>query len=105
MIVCSVLGRPFKIEGHLRCKEAMHDVVNVRALDEDELQTMIEPDICPRCDAGATTVEATAEKSDLLFVQGLEGRVRPGFSVFNSEYIAYHPHQCLPKYEITYEMD
>jgi len=45
-----------------------------------------------------------AEKSDLLFIKGLGSAVRPGFSVVNSEYIAFHPHQCLPKYEIEYEM-
>lgn len=44
-----------------------------------------------------------AEKSDLLFVKGLGSAVRPGSSVINSEYIAFHPHQCLPKYEIEYE--
>jgi len=48
--------------------------------------------------------EATAEKSDLLFVKGLLGNCRPGYSVVNSEYIAFHPHQCLPKYEIEYEI-
>merc|ERR1719203_2434352 len=37
----------------------------------------------------------TAEKSDLLFVKGLGSAVRPGWSVVNSEYIAFHPHQCL----------
>merc|ERR1712226_1696743 len=47
----------------------------------------------------------TAEKSDLLFIKGLGSAVRPGFSVVNSEYIAFHPHQCLPMYEIEYEMD
>lgn len=46
-----------------------------------------------------------AEKSDLLFVKGLGSSVRPGFSVVNSEYIAFHPHQCLPKYEIEYELN
>jgi len=45
-----------------------------------------------------------AEKSDLMFVQGLGSLCRQGYSVVNSEYIAFHPHQCLPKYEITYEM-
>merc|ERR1712060_653896 len=28
--VCSVLGKAFQIEGHLRDRECMHDVVNVR---------------------------------------------------------------------------
>merc|ERR1719499_646401 len=31
-----------------------------------------------------------AERSDLLFVKGLGSAVRPGFSVMNSEYIAFH---------------
>merc|ERR1712061_113876 len=43
MIICSVLGRAFKVEGHLRCAEAMHDVANVRALSEEELASMVEP--------------------------------------------------------------
>merc|ERR1712070_200198 len=54
--------------------------------------------------SGPTSIDIPAEKCDMIFVQGLEDRVRPGFSVVNSEYIAYHPHQCLPKYEITYEL-
>merc|ERR1711972_181888 len=45
-----------------------------------------------------------AEKSDLIFVKGLGSSVRPGFSVVNSEYIAFHPYQCLPRYEIEYEL-
>merc|ERR1712228_700096 len=43
MIVCAVLGKAFKLEGHLQCKDAMHDVVNVRALQKEELEEMIEP--------------------------------------------------------------
>jgi len=46
-----------------------------------------------------------AEKSDLLFVKGLGTNSRPGSSVVNSEFIAFHPHQCLPKYEVVYEME
>jgi len=156
MIVCSVLGKSFQIEGHLNSekKDAMHDVVNVRALDEDELDQMIEPckastvsrgvgasirdmagdvwgrvvaeeDNCWRLHTGriakkdtegwkwswcvaeevsASAREGSAEKSDLLFVKGLGDKCRPGYSVVNSEYIAFHPHQCLPKYEIEYEV-
>merc|ERR1712241_183026 len=92
MILCSVLGKAFKLAGHLRQNKAMHDVPNVRALQEDDLAEMIAP--CHGCDAAEA-----CEKSDLLFVQGLGHSCRPGFSVFNSEYIAFHPHQCLPKYE------
>merc|ERR1719223_955549 len=104
MIVCSVLGRAFKIEGHLKCADAMHDVPTVRSLSADEVDSMIEP--CKACSPpdNTLTIQTPAEKCDMLFVQGLGGRVRSGFSVVNSEYIAYHPHQCLPKYEITYEM-
>jgi len=102
MIICSVLGRAFKIEGHLKSAQAMHDVPQVRALDADDLDSMIEPCVGPK--SADAAVELSAEKSDMIFVQGLESRVRPGFSVVNSEYIAFHPHQCLPKYEITYEL-
>jgi len=101
MVVCEVLGRAFKVEGHLRCADAMHDVANVRALTDDEVATMIEPCKSASCKRDAAA-DAPAEKSDMLFIQGLGGRVRPGYSVVNSEYIAFHPHQCLPKYEITY---
>jgi hypothetical protein len=153
MVVCSVLGKSFQIEGHLRRAEAMHDIVNVRALTDEMMGEMV--DRCQACsDANgigasiqgvdgemwgrvvgeewncwrlhtgriarkdtegyrwawtATTEVAcdsleVAEKSDLLFIKGLGGAVRPGFSVVNSEYIAFHPHQCLPKYEIEYEL-
>jgi len=133
----------------------MHDVVNVRALDEEELDHMIEPckaapaacrgvgalivgldgsawgrvvadefeswrlhtgriakkstqgvrwNWCAKEECSADNREGTAEKSDLLFVKGLGTQSRPGYSVVNSEYIAFHPHQCLPKYEIEYEI-
>jgi hypothetical protein len=155
MIVCSVLGKAFQIEGHLRDGMGMHDVVNVRALDEEDLDKMIEPCkaapaasygigasiagvdgslwgrvVAEDCDfwrlhtgriakkhtegskwnwcategCSAEKREGTAEKSDLLFVKGLGDRFRSGHSVINSEYIAFHPHQCLPKYEIEYEL-
>merc|ERR1711920_113956 len=154
MVVCSVLGKAYQMEGHLRTKEAMHDVVNVRSLTEEATGDMIER--CQACldtrgigasiqgiagdmwgrvigELGscwqlhsgrlarkdregvqwnwAKTSEVsvdnleTAEKSDLLFVKGLGSAVRPGFSVVNSEYIAFHPHQCLPMYEIEYELE
>merc|ERR1712048_1531253 len=152
MIICSVLGKSFQIEGHLKDGQCMHDVVNVRALDEELLDEYIEPtkatkvshgigasimgslgDLwgrvvaeehdCWRLHTGRMAKkdteglkwnwvtekeeffqEATAEKCDLLFVKGLLGNCRPGYSVVNSEYIAFHPHQCLPKYEIEYEI-
>lgn len=52
----------------------------------------------------AEAIETAAEKSDLLYVKGLGSRTRVGYSVVNSEYIAFHPHQCLPLYEIEYEV-
>merc|ERR1712012_91313 len=132
----------------------MHDVVNVRALDEEELDQMIEPEKaaqvsrglgasiqgldgsiwgrvvgdegdcwrlhsgriakkqtegakwrwCATEEVSTDAREGSAEKSDLLFVKGLGCKCRHGYSVVNSEYIAFHPHQCLPKYEIEYEI-
>jgi len=100
MIICSVLGKAFKLEGHLRWDRAMHDVPNIRAVQEEELGQMCEP-----CNVeGGSDPMHVCEKSDLLFVQGLGCHTRPGFSVFNSEYIAFHPHQCLPKYEVVYDV-
>jgi len=100
VLICSVLGRAFRLEGHLSCGDAMHDVPTVRALAEEDLARMVRP-----CGASATAAQPAAEKSDLLFVQGLGAGAKPGFSVVNSEYLAFHPHQCLPRYEITYELD
>merc|ERR1711862_936663 len=45
MVVCSVLGTGLEVAGHLRDKDAMHDVCNVRALGHD-LKDMIEPHCC-----------------------------------------------------------
>merc|ERR1719446_1697936 len=104
MIICSVLGRAFKVEGHLRSGDSMHDVPTVRALMADEIDAMIEPCKASLEADGEMTLQTPAEKCDMMFVQGLGGRARPGFSVVNSEYIAFHPHQCLPKYEITYDL-
>merc|ERR1711907_234000 len=47
MVVCSVLGKSFQVEGHLRQAQAMHDVVNVRALTEDVMDNMV--DRCQAC--------------------------------------------------------
>jgi len=103
MVVCSVLGKAFKIAGHLKTHGAMHDVPSVRTLNDENLAEMIEP--CLSHDAACCQDKfELAEKSDLLFIQGLGTAVRPGHSVINSEYIAFHPHQCLPRYEITYEL-
>jgi len=80
----------------------MHDVPAVRTLSPEELHGMIRPCQCSKSQDSA--IATPAEKCDLMFVQGLGCQSLPGFSVFNSEYIAYHPHQCLPKYEIVYEI-
>jgi hypothetical protein len=131
MVVCSVLGKSFQIDGHLTSMAAMHDVVNVRALTDDMVDEMV--DRCQVCFSSAGDVQEAAcenfevaEKSDLLFVRGLGPAarhtitnrtfddvcsvrcghtMRPGVSVLSSEYVAFHPHQCLPKYEIEYELE
>jgi len=154
MILCAVLGKSYQIEGYLRGQDLMHDVVNVRALDEEELKNFIEPCKANSAKRGvgasiagldgtvlgrvvgedydcwklhtgriakkatenlkwswvttsevpADNREGSAENSDLMFVKGLGDRCRRGMSVENSEYIAFHSHQCLPKYEIEYEI-
>jgi len=96
MVVCSVLGRPYQVAGHLKEGSAMHNITTLRFLAGRQLSDMIEP-VCSLC-------EEPVERFDTLFVKGLGCESRPGRSVFNSEYIAFHPHQCVPKYEITYEM-
>jgi len=97
LAVCEVLGRALELAGHLREGDAMHDVPNVRSL-ADDLEQMVEPH------EGGAVCSAPIEQHDLLFVKGLGDRSRAGLSVFNSEYIAFHPHQCLPRYQITYEV-
>merc|ERR1711920_415920 len=60
MIVCSVLGKAFKVEGHLKCKDAMHDVVNVRALCDEDLHAMVEPCCAPGHCGGDSRAGASA---------------------------------------------
>jgi hypothetical protein len=152
MIICSVLGKSYEIDGFLKGDRIMHDVYDVRALTDEDMDDMIE--VCQPCRAAESgiganiagldgsswgrvvgeerdcwrlsdgriarkhneglkwnwckeevSVEMTApEKSDLMFVKGLGSRTRVGYSVVNSEYIAFHPHQCLPLYEIEYQL-
>lgn len=154
IIVCSVIGKAFQIEGHLRHRTSMHDVVTMSGLTEERLNQMIEPcQVCGVAEGVGASIEGLdgtpwgrvvgdegncwrlhtgriarkktqhtkwhwhatqelsvdnragcSEKSDLLFVKGLGSGCKPGFSVASSEYIAFHPHQCLPKYEIEYEV-
>jgi hypothetical protein len=103
MVLCSVLmGRTLMIEGHLRKGDAMHDVSALRRVWKGELETM-----CMPCGGSKTLMPQDAppaEEHDLVFVKGLGHNCRPGLSVHNSEYIAFHPYQCLPRYEIVYEL-
>lgn len=155
MIVCSVAGKSYEIEGYLKDGEVFHDVTDVRSLTQEDVDSMITP--CGQCkrpsygigasiaslggerwgrvvgeeadcwrlhtgriarkanedvkwiwtqdaELSAEATETAPEKSDLLYVKGLGSRAKPGYSVINSEFIAFHPYQCLPLYEIEYEV-
>jgi hypothetical protein len=75
----------------------MHDVDSLRSLWDGDLADMVEF-------VGPAPPLDKVEQQDLLFVQGLQGQARPGFSVVNSEYIAFNPYQIMPRYEIVYEV-
>merc|ERR1712087_836117 len=96
MVLCSVLlGDALQVEGHLRQGDAMHDVFSLRALRAGDLPRMVE--------SVANSVDRRpVDQKDILFIKGLGSCCRPGSSVVNSEYISFHPYQCLPLYEITY---
>jgi len=101
MVLCSVLmGRTLMIEGHLCKGDAMHDVSSLRGIWKGDFETMVQPCGGPLFPKGSLP----AEEHDLIFVKGLGVKSKPGFSVHNSEYIAFHPYQCLPRYEIEYEL-
>lgn len=101
MVLCSVLmGRTLMIEGHLCKGDAMHDVSSLRRIWKGDFETMVQPCGGPLFPKGSLP----AEEHDLIFVKGLGVKSKPGFSVHNSEYIAFHPYQCLPRYEIEYEL-
>jgi len=103
MVLCSVLmGHTLMIEGHLRKGECMHDVSALRRIWKGELEGMVEPLSHGRPLLPKGTVPV--EEHDLIFVKGLGTCCRSGFSVHNSEYISFHPYQCLPRYEIEYEL-
>merc|ERR1711920_475072 len=63
MIVCSVLGRAYTVDGHLRRADAMHDVVTVRALQQDDLESMIEPRCSREAPAATARRAQTAERT------------------------------------------
>merc|ERR1711865_108967 len=99
MLVCSVLtGSTLQLAGHLRCPDAMHDVDSIRSLWDGDMTSMMELQ-----DGGAQDL-AACEKQDLLFIPGLREQSRPGASVYNSEYIAFHAYQVMPRYEISYTL-
>jgi len=104
MVVCSVVGRACRINGHLTSGDAMHDVTSTRWVTKEELLTMVKEN--PMAESGAElNAFHSHDVGDLFLVQGLGAAHRPGLSVANSEYIAFQAYQCLPRYEIAYELD
>jgi len=100
MVICSVvLGRTLEVAGHLNKGDSMHDVFSLRGLWKGDLEGMVKPADAVKCHPNLPV-----EQHDLLYIKGLLGKCRPGFSVHNSEYISFHPYQCLPRYEVVYEI-
>merc|ERR1711918_233074 len=101
MVVCSVLtGRTLQMEAHLAEPHSMHDLQSLRACSPGDLEKRI------KFANGQQSfmLEVPVEQHDLLFVKGLGGCCCPGHSVVNSEYVSFHPYQCLPRYEVVYEI-
>jgi len=102
MVSCSVaMGRNLELDGHLKTGPGMHDVFSLRGLWKGELEELV------TLNAGKTLIPEggpDVEQHDLLFVKGLENQRQQGLSVYNSEFISFHPYQCLPRYEIVYEV-
>jgi hypothetical protein len=97
LILCEVVAsKVLRLKGHLRSGNAMHDVPALRTIWGKDLRRMV--------DFVGPSPKGDVEQMELLFVEGLSCCYRPGFSVFNSEYISFHPYQCLPRYRITYEI-
>jgi len=96
MVVCSVLlGDALQLEGHLRCGDALHDVQSLRRFGTGAMNKKVDL-------VSAFSGRKPVDQRAILFVKGLGPDCRHGLSVFNSEYISFHPYQCLPRYEITY---
>merc|ERR1712232_886686 len=96
MVVCSVLlGDALQLEGHLKCGDAMHDIQSLRRLGRGDLSKKVNL-------VSAYAGKRPVDQRDILFVKGMGASCQPGFSVFNSEFISFHPYQSLPRYEITY---
>lgn len=105
MVVCSVLqGKPLQLEAHLRKPDAMHDMFSLRACYKGDLEGMVEFVDSQKAAPGEWAGDLPVEQHDLLFVKGLGDKCKRGFSVVNSEYLSFHPYQCLPRYEVVYEM-
>lgn len=98
MVMCSVVaGNILQVSGHLRSQAAMHDVFSLRSLWNGDLARMVEFQGPPPALDGV-------EHQDLLMLPGLGTKSKPGFSVYNTEYVAFHPYQVMPRYEITYTL-
>jgi len=100
MVLCSVaMGHVLQLDGELKKPDSMHDVFSLRGLWKGDLEKMFvqkkEHAFCP--DA------PPAEQHDLMYVAG-QSSGKSGLTVINSEYISFHPYQCLPRYEIVYEV-
>jgi len=96
IVVCSVLtGDALEVQGHLKVCDSMHCVQSLRAMEDGDLPKKIDM-------VSAYSGKRQVQEKDLLFIKGLGSSSRPGYSVFNSEFISFHPYQCLPRYEITY---
>merc|ERR1712151_1374820 len=63
MVLCSVVGRAWKLQGHLTRGDAMHDLPTNRMLRADEAEEMIEPCCLPGssslCSGAASGVGAS----------------------------------------------
>merc|ERR1712048_1137845 len=130
MIICSVLGRSYEMDEMIEvcqpCRAPESGIgASIVGLDGEQWGRVVgEERDCWRLSSGriarknteclkwnwsagevsTDAMETAPEKSDLMFVKGLGSRIRVGYSVVNSEYIAFHPHQCLPLYEIEYKL-
>ena len=103
MVLCSVLtGRTLQLRGHLSARDSMHNMASLRTCFPGDLEGMVQPVSGQQSALGLSA--SSIDQHDLLFVKGLGQQSQQGSSVVNSEYISFHPYQCLPRYEIVYEI-
>ena len=103
MVLCSVLmGRTLQLQGHLLARDGLHDLPSLRSCFPGDLEGVVRPVSGQQSALGLST--PAIDQHDVLFVKGLGRQAQPGASVVNSEYISFHPYQCLPRYEIVYEI-